>query len=219
MENVCKSYYIGDLETEVLKGANLVIQNGEFGVVFGVSGCGKTTLLNLLGALDRPDSGRIIVDGDELTRMRARELTAYRRRKVGFVFQFFNLLPTLTALENIEFGLEVTGVPLKEARERARNYLYKVDLGEKENKFPHQLSGGEQQRVAIARALAREPRIILADEPTGNLDQRNAEMIIDLMARLHKEFKRTLLVVTHNRKIAEVAERVSYISNGEIIAG
>jgi len=217
LENVVKTYRLGKVETSVLRGANLeILQNG-FIVIFGPSGSGKTTLLNLIGALDKATSGQVWVDGTNLTKTDSSLLEAFRRDKIGFIFQFFNLLSNLTALENIEMGLEIMGMRGDEVRDRALSYLEKVGLKEKANKFTDELSGGEQQRVAIARALAKEPKLLLADEPTGNLDEANSLKIAESMVKLHKEMGTTFVVVTHNQRIAQMADMVYYISNGGIM--
>ena len=215
--HVDKSYRTGDVETPVLRGTNLEIHRGELVVVLGVSGCGKTTLLNMIGALDNPTSGEIWIEGKEISRLSRRELTDLRREKVGFVFQFYNLLPTLTACENVEAGLEILGLSAQAVRETARESLARVSLLQHADKFPPQLSGGQQQRVAIARALAKQPRIVLADEPTGNLDEETASQVTKLIAELHGETQTTFVIVTHNPDFSRIADRVIHIKEGHII--
>ncbi len=217
LDNVYKSYTTGKVVTEVLKGANLEVKENSFIVVFGPSGSGKTTLLNLIGALDKATSGQVWVDGMNLSEADSSLLEAFRRERLGFIFQFFNLLSNLTALENVELGLEIMGLRGPEVRDKAMAYLDKVGLKDKANKFPNELAGGEQQRVAIARALAKEPKLVLADEPTGNLDEANSMKIAESMVGLYRELGTTFIVVTHNQRIAQMADSVYYISNGRIL--
>jgi len=209
-----KSYRAGGQAQVVLDDVSLDIGEGEFVVVLGPSGCGKTTLLNLLGGLDRADSGSILVGGHDLAQASPAELTAYRARSVGFIFQFYNLLPTLTALENVEAGVTIAGV----GREHARPMLERVGLAAAAGKFPSQLSGGEQQRVAIARALAKGPRLVLADEPTGNLDQARAAGVLDLMRGLNEQIGTTFVVVSHDPSVAARGTRVVRVTDGRIVA-
>ena len=217
LQDVDKSYFIGEVTVPVLRNTSLTIQEGELVVVFGVSGCGKTTLLNLIGALDSPDAGSIGVDGEEISTLSQTELTEFRRRKLGFVFQFYNLLPTLTARENVESALELLDLTRKEVEMRALDYLERVGLGDKARKFPAQLSGGEQQRVAIARALAKEPRVLLADEPTGNLDEETSQQVAALLQEMNRSFGTTMVVVSHNPQIGSVAKTIVRIKNRQII--
>jgi len=217
LDHVSKSYQSGEVITEVLRDVNLVIHKNEFLVVLGVSGCGKTTLLNLMGALDTPSSGNIVVEGQPISVMDERARTEFRRWKVGFVFQFYNLLPTLSAVENVEAALEILPLPPSEIRARADRYLKAVGLADKADKFPSQLSGGEQQRVAIARALAKEPVLILADEPTGNLDEETGLSVMKLMSDLHRANGASLIVATHNPRITTFADRVVRIEHGRIV--
>jgi putative ABC transport system ATP-binding protein len=212
LRQVFKTYKAGSQAQVVLRDVSMDIAAGEFLVVLGPSGCGKTTLLNLLGGLDTADSGSIQVCGHDLSKASAAELTAYRARLVGFVFQFYNLLPTLTALENVEAGVAVAGV----SRDRARVSLGAVGLAGAAAKFPAQLSGGEQQRVAIARALAKRPQLVLADEPTGNLDHERASEVLSLMRRLNTESGTTFLVASHNPEVAAMASRVVRLDDGQV---
>ena len=216
LTGVSKSYGKGDAAQPVLDDLSLEIGSGELVVVHGPSGCGKTTLLNLIGGLDRPESGRVLACGTELTHASRPELTAYRARSVGFIFQFYNLLPTLTALENVEAGVRVAGIGREEARERGQTLLGRVGLGDLAGRFPAQLSGGQQQRVAIARALAKRPRLLLADEPTGNLDEETSAGVLELIRELNRETAVTFVIVSHNPAIARAGDRVVELSHGRL---
>jgi putative ABC transport system ATP-binding protein len=201
--------YYGD--HRVLKGINLELQTGEFVSIMGSSGSGKSTLLNLVGGMDKPEKGRIVVNGEDISAYADEELTLYRRKKVGFIFQFFNLLPNITVLENISMPLLLNGA---EDDEKANLFISRVGLRGKENNYPYQLSGGEQQRVAIARALVHDPEIILADEPTGSLDSETGKIIMDLIRQLTEETKKTVILVTHESYIADYAKRTTRIRDG-----
>jgi len=214
LASVSKRFQSGETFVDVLRDVDLSIDRGEFVVVLGVSGSGKTTLLNLMGAIDRPTSGSVVVDGQEISSATENERTAFRRDKLGFVFQFYNLLPTLVAVENVEAGLEILPLSRADIAERSRRYLAEVGLGDKLEKLPAQLSGGEQQRVAIARALAKEPSLILADEPTGNLDQDTGLGIVELIRKLHRRTEATVVLVTHDRRLTRFADRVVRIERG-----
>jgi putative ABC transport system ATP-binding protein len=216
LDGVSKSYGAGTAAQLVLDSLSLEIAGGELVVVHGPSGCGKTTLLNLIGGLDRADEGRIRSCGTDLTDASRPELTAYRARSVGFIFQFYNLLPTLTALENVEAGVRVAGVERDEARARSAGLLDRVGLGELAGRFPAQLSGGQQQRVAIARALAKRPRLLLADEPTGNLDETTSASVLELIRELNRETGVTFVIVSHNPAIAHSGDRVVELSHGRL---
>jgi putative ABC transport system ATP-binding protein len=216
VEDVSKSYGSGGGRQTVLRGLTLEIEESELVVVQGPSGCGKTTLLNLLGGLDRPDAGQVRSCGVELTDASRGELIAYRARSVGFIFQFYNLIGTLTALENVQAGVRVAGVPRLEARERSEALLERVGLAGQAERFPSQLSGGEQQRVAIARALAKRPRLVLADEPTGNLDEQTAASVLELMRELNRETRVTLVIVSHDPSIARAGERTVRLHHGRL---
>jgi len=216
LHQVTKSYRTGEVTVDVLRGVDLVLQRDELVVVHGVSGCGKTTLLNLVGALDVPSSGDVVVDGASISSMTERARARFRAARVGFVFQFYNLLPTLTAVENVEAALEVLPLRREEIRRRAEHYLTAIGLGAKVDKFPSQLSGGEQQRVGIARALAKEPPLILADEPTGNLDEDSGLEVMRLMSELRRSVAATVVVVTHNPTLSAFADRVLRIDHGQI---
>lgn len=217
VKDVCKSYG-GEVVTEVLNDFSFYTNKGEFLTIFGPSGSGKTTILNLIGALDLPDSGWLKICGTDLTRLSKRDLTRFRAERLGFIFQFYNLLPTLNALENVEAGLEVLRLSRKEIDRRANLYLEKVGMATKTKKYPTQLSGGEQQRVAIARALAKEPQLILADEPTGNLDTKTAEIVTTLMKDLIRDIGLTCIVVSHNPGIKQISDRVLYIVEGKAMS-
>jgi putative ABC transport system ATP-binding protein len=213
------SRYHGQDSTLVraLEAIDLTIRRGEFVAVFGPSGSGKTTLLQLLGALDRPTGGSVHFEGRALEGLGDSALAELRLRAMGFIFQQFNLIPTLTAAENVEAGLAPLAMSGVQRRDRAREQLEAVGLAARTQHLPAQLSGGEQQRVAIARALARSPRVVLADEPTGNLDTRSGEMVMDLLARLHMELGITLVLVTHDEWIAERADRVLRLADGRLV--
>ncbi len=214
MEGVWKTYGEGATAVHALKEVDLVVPEGEFTVILGPSGSGKTTLLNLIGSIDQPTSGSVIVEGADLGELDHDARTRFRRRSVGFIFQFFNLIPTLTAQENVELVAELTG---KDGAERARDVLAQVGLGDRLDHFPSQLSGGEQQRVAIARALAKKPPMLLCDEPTGELDFETGRLILGLLRRLNREAGQTVLLVTHNAAIGEIADRVLRLRSGEIV--
>ncbi|MCD6164887.1 MAG: ABC transporter ATP-binding protein [Candidatus Odinarchaeota archaeon] len=215
--DLCKVYRMGLTEIHALKNVNLKVYRGEMVAVVGPSGSGKTTLLNLIGTLDKPTSGKIYIDGEDITTKSEKELTLLRRRKIGFVFQFYNLIPVLTAYENVELPLLISGVPKKEREERVRRLLEMVGLEDRMNHRPDELSGGEQQRVAIARALVNNPSIILADEPTGDLDTETGLMVVQLMRKLAKEEDSTVIMVTHDPQISEIADRIIYLRDGRII--
>ncbi|RLI20182.1 ABC transporter ATP-binding protein [Candidatus Bathyarchaeota archaeon] len=216
LENVRKAYRMGKVIVPALRGVSFEVREGEFLAVLGPSGSGKSTLLHLIGCLDRPDEGKIIIDGLDVLKLSDEELAELRLRKIGFVFQFFNLLPRLTAIRNVELPLLIAGVSDKEARERAMEMLRLVGLEARVNHRPTELSGGEQQRVAIARALINNPKIVLADEPTGNLDTKSGWEIVQLMKRLNEEEGQTFIVVTHDPHIAETADRILYLRDGQI---
>ena len=203
-----KSFRSGDVETRVFSGLRLDVEEGEMISLMGPSGSGKTTLLNMIGSIDSPDSGSIIVNGRDITKLTDAEANRYRREEIGFIFQFYNLIPTLTALENVELALEAIGVDRAESERRSRSYLERVGLGDRTDRFPHELSGGEQQRVAIARALAKEPRIVLADEPTGNLDEELTIEIVELMRRTRDELGVTYIIVTHDVSLGRMMDRI-----------
>ncbi len=214
-EDLVKVYRLGKVKVTALRGLNMRVKSGEFVAIMGPSGCGKTTLLNLIGGLDRPTAGKIFIGKGELTALSERELEKYRLLGVGIVFQFFNLVPTLTALENVELPMALAG---KERRkERAMELLELVGLEHRAHHKPDELSGGEQQRVAIACALANDPPLILADEPTGELDRENARLVVSLLRRLSKELGKTVIVATHDYWVAKEADRVLRMEDGLIV--
>ena len=212
-----KKYQTAAEEIEALSGVDWSVQEGAAVAIMGPSGCGKTTLLNLLGGVDRPSSGEIIVDGQDLNQLSERALERYRLLKVGFVFQFFNLIPTLTALDNLELPMMVAGVEEEPRQQRALALLEMVGIGEKGRKRPEQLSGGEQQRVAIALALANDPALILADEPTGNLDSVNGKAIAGLLESLAREFNKTVIMVSHDPQAVEIFPQVYSMRDGAFV--
>ena len=214
--DLTKSYYEGDLRRVVLQKADAEFQPGEIIAILGKSGSGKSTLLNLISGIDAPDSGQIWVDGQNLTALPDRDRTLFRRARIGFVFQFFNLIPTLTVGENVSLPLELNHIPRPHVREKVQNLLEAVDLLERWDTFPDKLSGGEQQRVALARALIHDPLLILADEPTGNLDEETGVQVISLLTRLAREQHSTLLMATHSREAASHADRILRLSHGQL---
>jgi putative ABC transport system ATP-binding protein len=215
-ENLSKTYMLGKRSVPALSKLNVDVNRGEFVAIMGPSGSGKTTLLNILGCLDKPTAGRVILDGVDITKLPENKLCKIRRNKLGFIFQTFNLLPYLNAGENIEVPMEYTGRSKNERKERARELLRFVGLSEREDHRPQKLSAGEQQRVAIARALANEPAIILADEPTGNLDTENKHEIVRLLANLNIERGTTVVMVSHDSQVASHSERVFLMKDGKI---
>ncbi len=216
LEKVTKEYRLGNNVVKALNETDLVVPSGAMAAIVGPSGSGKTTLLNILGALDRPTSGKVTVAGTNLAQLSESELTTYRRKAVGFVFQDYGLIPNLTALENVMLPMEFARLPRTQAKKRSQGLLEAVSLGHRMAHRPNRLSGGEQQRVAIARALANDPAIILADEPTGNLDTKTGNEIIRLMRDLVKERKKTAIIVTHDEAIANSADLELHIQDGQI---
>jgi ABC-type lipoprotein export system ATPase subunit len=216
VENLSKEYPLPKGVLRVFEGINFELDKGDFVAVMGVSGVGKTTLLNLLGALDRPTEGKIFLDGEDILMKSERELAAIRNRKIGFVFQFYHLLPEFTAVENVSFPLMIKGVERKEAIKRASDILREISLEEKADIRPSKLSGGEQQRVAIARALINEPKLLLADEPTGNLDWKTGEKILELIKELHRKKGLSSVIVTHNEKVAQFCHKAYLMESGRL---
>jgi putative ABC transport system ATP-binding protein len=216
LKNVTRRYQQGENTVLALDDVSLRIESKEFVAVTGESGSGKSTFLHLIGGLDKPDTGAVLVDGLALQAASDKELTEYRARDLGIVFQFFNLLPTLNVLENVCVPLEFQGVKFREAAARAREMLKLVGMEKREHHFVHQLSGGEMQRTAIARALVHRPKVLLADEPTGNLDAANANNVLEIFRRIVDERLTTLVVVTHSAEVAEMAERRIHLRNGQI---
>ncbi len=216
-ENVYKTYETGKVKVHALRGLNLQVYRGEMIAVMGPSGCGKTTLLNCLSGMDEITSGRIFIDNTELGRMSDRDRTTYRGKHMGFVFQFYNLLPVLTALENIELPLLVTGVRPSEARKRAQAAIEQVGLERWMNHRPAELSGGQRQRVTIARALVTNPKIVWADEPTGDLDSGTADEIMALMRDLNQRNRQTFIIVTHDQRIGDMCNRIVHMRDGVVV--
>lgn len=214
--DVYKSYKTGYYEVLALRGINLKIDRGEFVAIMGPSGSGKSTLLYLIGCLDKPTKGRVIIDGEDVTQMNEKQLTEIRRDKIGFIFQQYYLIPTLTALENVELPMVFKGIPKMERKKKAEYLLTLVGLKDKENRKPNELSGGEQQRVAIARALANNPSILLCDEPTGNLDSKSGRQIMDLIKDLNEETGVTVVLVTHDSSLKVYADRIINIKDGQL---
>ena len=211
LENITKIYHMGEVEIRAVDGIDFSIQKGEFVVIVGPSGAGKTTVLNILGGMDTASGGRITVDGQDITKYSERQLTGYRRDDIGVVVQFYNLIPNLTALENVEMALQICRNPLD-----ARAVLKEVGLEERMDNFPAQLSGGEQQRVSIARALAKNPKLLLCDEPTGALDYNTGKAILKLLQEMCREKGMTVIVITHNSALAPMADRLIKIKNGKV---
>ncbi len=211
LENITKIYKMGEVEIRAADGINFVIEKGEFVVIVGPSGAGKTTVLNILGGMDTATGGSITVDGENITGYNERQLTAYRRNDIGFVFQFYNLVPNLTAKENVELALQICKDPLD-----AKQVLDDVGLGDRLDNFPAQLSGGEQQRVSIARALAKNPKLLLCDEPTGALDYNTGKAILKLLQDMCRNRGMTVIVITHNSALAPMADRLIRIKNGKV---
>ena len=216
VQNLSKSYRRDSLEIPVLRNISLNVTEGEFIAFMGPSGSGKTTLLNLIAGIDRPSEGRILIAGVDVTELTETELAAWRSRNVGFIFQFYNLIPVLTAVENVELPLILTPLSKKQRRAHAETALEVVGLADRMQHYPRQLSGGQQQRVAIARAIASDPAILVADEPTGDLDKISAEEVLDLMDRLNRELTKTILMVTHDPRAAERARSVRHLEKGEL---
>ena len=212
-----KIYGSGENEVHALDGVSISVEEGEFVAIVGTSGSGKSTLLNMLGGLDRPTSGSVVVSGKELMHMKDEQLTIFRRRNVGFVFQNYNLLPILNVYENIVYPIEIDGS--KVDQEFVRQIIHNLGLEHKLKNMPNNLSGGQQQRVAIARALATKPAIILADEPTGNLDSKTSMDVILLMQSISRKFNQTILMITHNEEIAQMADRIIRIEDGKVVSG
>ena len=217
VENVTRIFKIGKVETQALCGVDLTIERGEFTALVGPSGSGKTTLLQLIGCLDQPTSGRVWIDGKDVSRLNRNQRADMRRGTIGFIFQFFALIPTLTAYENIEMPLLLVGQNPTQRRERVKQLLEAVDLTERAHHRPDQLSGGQQQRVAIARALATNPALILADEPTANLDTPNGKQVMEIMTRLNQETGTTFVFATHDPRVIQYARRVVTLRDGVIV--
>ena len=217
IENVRKVYKRDEFEVPVLNGVTIGVGRGDFLALMGPSGSGKTTLLNLIAGIDRPTSGRILVDGKEISRFNETALASWRSRHVGFIFQLYNLIPVLNAFENVELPLLLTKLSKKQRREHVTTALNIVSLGDRMFHYPRQLSGGQEQRVAIARAIVTDPSLLVADEPTGDLDAKNAEEILNLLARLNEEFQKTIVMVTHDPKAAGHAQRTVHLEKGLLV--
>jgi putative ABC transport system ATP-binding protein len=215
--NLTKIFGAGPTAVTALDNINISVKTGEFVAIMGPSGCGKSTLLHLIGGLDRPSGGEVLIEGTPIAEMHDDRLTELRRRKIGFVFQFFNLIPVLNALENTALPVTLDGVKPADAQKKAANWLARFGLSERASSRPDQLSGGQQQRVAIARALAAEPSLILADEPTGNLDTRSGDEIASLMRDVAKKYNRTVVMVTHDPRVAAYADRIIFLKDGRVI--
>jgi putative ABC transport system ATP-binding protein len=216
LENVTKIYSMGEVETRALDGVSLSIEEGEFTALVGPSGSGKTTMLQLMGCLDMPNSGRVKINGQDVTRFNANQRADLRREVIGFIFQFFALIPVLSGYENVELPLLLTGVHSKERRERVMELLDAVGLASRANHRPDQMSGGEQQRVAIARALAPRPRMVLADEPTANLDTENGKQAMEMMQRLNQKTGTAFIFATHDPRVVSFARRVVRLRDGRV---
>ena len=211
LKDITKVYHMGEVEIRAADNINFSIKKGDFVVIVGPSGAGKTTVLNILGGMDTATGGTLTVDGKDITAYDSRQLTGYRRDDIGFVFQFYNLIPNLTALENVELALQICKDPLD-----AKKVLEDVGLGDRLDNFPAQLSGGEQQRVSIARALAKNPKLLLCDEPTGALDYNTGKAILKLLQNMCRERGMTVIVITHNQALAPMADRLIHIKNGQV---
>ena len=218
LDDVWKIYHLGKIDISVLKGISLEIQPGSFVVILGPSGSGKSTMLNMVGCLDLPTKGKVLLDGQDISEMSEDRLAVARGSKIGFIFQQFNLIPNLTALENVMVPMIFQGKPERERIERAKSLLDDLGLGDRVNHAPMELSGGEQQRVAIARALSNDPEIVVADEPTGNLDSATGKKIMTILIDLHKKKKKTIIVVTHDPQIAQYSDQLVRIKDGQLIS-
>ena len=219
LEDVWKIYTMGEVEVPALRGLSLDVHRGEFVSIMGPSGSGKSTAMNMIGCLDVPTRGRIFLDGKDISKLKESNLAQIRGRMIGFIFQQFNLLNTLTAMENVMLPMMFQGYSDSERRKRAEYLLRLVELGDRMEHKPSEMSGGQQQRVAIARSLANDPEVVLADEPTGNLDSKTGETVIGFLKKLHKEGKKTIIMVTHDAALARHAERVQVLKDGMIVKG
>ena len=217
-EKITKIFRTEEMETVALNGVSINVEDGEFVAIMGPSGCGKSTLLNILGLLDNPDSGDYWLDGDSVAKLKESDRTKYRRGRIGFVFQSFNLIDELTVEENVDLQLRYLNVPSKERRERVTEILRKVGLSQRAKHYPQQLSGGQQQRVAIARAVVGKPKLILADEPTGNLDSKSGLAVMELLSQLNAEGT-TIVMVTHSQHDAQMASRIINLFDGQVVEG
>lgn len=217
LKNVWKIYEIGDVKVEALRGMDLTVNQCEFIAIMGPSGSGKSTAMNMIGCLDIPTKGNIFLSGKDISHLSESELAQIRGKKIGFIFQKFNLINTLTALENVMLPMTFQDIPAAERRAKAIKLLESVDLGDRMNHLPNELSGGQKQRVAIARALANDPEVVLADEPTGNLDSKTGENVMQFLQKLHDEKGTTVVMVTHDMNVAKHAERIEHLFDGAIV--
>lgn len=218
MKNITKSFYVGtENQLDILKGIDINVKRGEFVSIVGASGSGKSTLMNIIGALDRPTSGKYILEGTDINEISNDGLSEIRNKKIGFVFQTFNLIPRNTALKNVELPMLYAGIDKRERKERAKQLLEIVEMGERIYHLPNELSGGQKQRVAIARSLANDPSIILADEPTGALDSETGRLVMDLFHKVHEVEGKTIVLITHNNELAEETERIITVKDGMIV--
>ena len=216
-QNLGKKYQMGAINVSALDGVNLRIEKGEFMSIMGPSGSGKTTLLNLIGALDKPTEGKVLISGTDISRLNDNELAELRNREIGFVFQFFNLMARMSAIQNVEMPMAFAGVSQEERRKKATGLLEDVGLGDRMDHRPTELSGGEQQRVAIARALANDPSVALCDEPTGNVDSETGKEIIEILRKLNREQQQTFVIVTHDPLVARSVDRIAHMQDGLIV--
>jgi len=216
IENLHKTYNESAVPVHAIRGINLDFEEGEFTAIVGPSGCGKTTFLNMIGGLDKPSEGKVIIDGIDISNMSSQKLINYRLQNIGFVFQAYNLIPVLSAGENISFIMELQGTPKKERLQRAKELLEQVGIGDKFNVRPGQLSGGQQQRVAVARALASKPKFILADEPTANLDSKSTEELLDMMGEMNKKYNITFIFSSHDQRVMDRARRLITLTDGQV---
>jgi putative ABC transport system ATP-binding protein len=217
LKNVWKIYQMGDVKVVALSGLNLIVRKGEFVSIMGPSGSGKSTAMNMIGCLDIPTKGAILLDNKDISQMSESNLAQIRGKKIGFIFQQFNLIPTLTALENVMLPMIFQNIPRDERLEKAKKLLEMVELGDRMDHKPNELSGGQQQRVAIARSLSNNPEVILADEPTGNLDSRTGSTVLDFLKKLHMQEGKTIVMVTHDEDVANKADRIEYLKDGKIV--
>ena len=217
LKDAWKIYQMGEVKVVALSGLNLAVQKGEFVSIMGPSGSGKSTAMNMIGCLDIPSKGVILLDGKDISKLRESDLAQIRGRKIGFIFQQFNLIPTLSALENIMLPMIFQGIPKDERLERAKKLLKMVELDDRMDHKPNELSGGQQQRVAIARSLSNDPEVILADEPTGNLDSKTGSTVLDFLKKLHIDEGKTIVMVTHDENVAKKADRIEYLMDGKIV--
>ncbi|MBQ8787858.1 MAG: ABC transporter ATP-binding protein [Oscillospiraceae bacterium] len=219
MRGIVKSFYVGTPnELEILHGLDIVVPEGQFVSIVGASGSGKSTLMNIVGALDRQTGGQYILDGIDVSRLEDADLSGIRNKKIGFVFQTFNLIARTSALKNVELPMLYAGVPAKERTKHAKELLEIVEMSDREKHMPNELSGGQKQRIAIARAMANDPAIILADEPTGALDSKTGRLVMDIFHKLHKEQGKTIVLITHNPELAEETDRIITLSDGNIVS-